>query len=670
MYILFNLLYNLSLLVSICITSGFILRKEGRGWSNSLLQGILMGSAAVLGMIFPLVVSQGLIFDGRSVIISLAGLFFGPLTSVIAGSMALIFRVYQGGTGVIMGSLVIIMSATVGTLFYLRNKQKNIEVTRGLLLFMGLIVHIAMILLMFTLPEGISIRVIELIALPVLLSYPITTVLLGIIIMEAIERKRIETQLVNSEEKYRLLMENASDVISVFNVTKNKFTYISPSIFLLRGVTEAEAIEESLEEALAPESCMELREAIARNKKDFLENSNIPNCYIYEVRQPCKNGGFIWAEMSIRYRYNTIGDIELVIVSRNITERKKAEENLVHLSYHDYLTGLYNRRFFEQELKRLDTARNLPMTIVMADINGLKLINDSFGHVKGDELLKKAAEEIKKGCRTDDIIARLGGDEFVILLPKTDTLAAEQIIKRIKELSVNEKVETIDISISFGYETKCNIEQNVQDILKKAEDHMYRHKLYESSSMRSKTIDLIMNTLFEKSHREMMHSKRVSEICKTMAVNMNFDKETINQVRTAALMHDIGKMGIDEKILNKPQSLEHDEWKEMKRHPEIGYRILSAVNEFSELANSILEHHERWDGEGYPKGLRGEEISIQARIIAVADAYDAMTSERTYRKGLNKEEAIAEVTRNAGSQFDPGIVEIFIAGLRDSEIHD
>ncbi|KUO57946.1 MAG: hypothetical protein APF84_16280 [Gracilibacter sp. BRH_c7a] len=660
MNILVDLLYNLSLLVSLSIISGFILRRKGKGWSNSILQGILMGSTAVIGMIFPLTVSPGLIFDGRSVILSLSGLFFGPLASAISGLMALVFRVYQGGTGVIMGTFVIIMSAAVGTIFNLRNKRKKTGITSKLLFQMGLIVHVAMILLMFTLPNEIAGHILRLIALPVLLTYPITTVLIGRIIAEAIEHLRIEAELKTSEEKYRLLTENASDVISVFNVTKNKFTYFSPSIFYLRGITEAEALNERLEEALTPESFEEFRDAIARDIIDIKENSNAPKCYINEIQQPCKNGEIIWVEVSTRYRYNSIGDIEAVCVSRNITQRKRAEENLVYLSYRDYLTGLYNRRFFEEELKRLDTVRNLPMTIVMADINGLKLINDSFGHAKGDELLKKAAEKIKKGCRVDDIIARLGGDEFVILLPRTDSIAAEQVIKRIKELSLKEQVETIDISISFGYETKCIEEENIQEILKKAEDHMYRHKLYESSSMRNKTIDLIMNTLFEKSNREMAHSKRVSEICEAIAIKMNFDTENINQVRTAGLMHDIGKMGIDEKILNKSQRLNDDEWKEIKRHPEVGYRIINSVNEFSELANSILEHHERWDGKGYPKRLKGEEISIQARIIAVSDAYDAMTSERPYRKGLSEEEAIAEIRKNAGSQFDPDIAKIFI----------
>lgn len=345
---------------------------------------------------------------------------------------------------------------------------------------------------------------------------------------------------------------------------------------------------------------------------------------------------------------------------QDITKYKKAEEEILYLSYHDQLTGLSNRRFYEQELTRLDTESNLPLTVVMGDVNGLKLINDSFGHTVGDELLQKVANVLVKGCRMGDVIARLGGDEFLIILPKTDAREAEKTIERIRELLVNEKAGSIGISISFGYDTKNAQTENILDILKNSEDHMYRNKLSESSSIRSKTIDLIMNTLFEKSNREMQHSKRVSTICESIAVKMSFDKDVINQIRLAGLMHDIGKIGIEEKILNKPDILTPDEWNEMQRHAEIGYRILSSSNEFSEIAGYVLEHQEKWDGNGYPRGLKGERISIQARIIAIADAFDAMTVDRPYRKALSVEEAVKEIERYSGAQFDPEIAKLFI----------
>ncbi|MHB1364875.1 MAG: PAS domain S-box protein [Eubacteriales bacterium] len=348
---------------------------------------------------------------------------------------------------------------------------------------------------------------------------------------------------------------------------------------------------------------------------------------------------------------------------QDITERKRTEEILRHMSYHDQLTDLYNRRFFEKEIMILDLKENLPLTVVMADINGLKLVNDSFGHAAGDELLKKIAETIKTGCRGHDIIARLGGDEFVVILPKTNSIEAQQFIKRMKERISKERMGNIDLSVSFGYDTKETEQQTITDILASAENHMYRHKLFERSSMRSKTTDIIMNTLFEKSKRESLHSKRVSGLCQAIAEKMNFEKDDIGQIRIAGLIHDIGKIGTDEKILNKPKNLSDDEKKEIQKHPETGWRILVSTSEFSELASFVLAHHERWDGSGYPNGLKGEEIPLESRIIAVADAYDAMTGERSYHSGLSIEEAVTEIKQCSGTQFDPRIARIFVENV-------
>ena len=340
--------------------------------------------------------------------------------------------------------------------------------------------------------------------------------------------------------------------------------------------------------------------------------------------------------------------------------KEKSEKDLIYISYHDYLTQIYNRRFFEEELQRLDVLRNLPITIVMGDLNGLKLINDSFGHSVGDELLKKAAEVIKKGCRSDDIIARIGGDEFAIILPNANESEAERIVKRIREEALEVRFDKAVFSISFGYATKHTEQEYIKDVLSEAENYMYKRKMYESQSIRNKTIDVIMNALFEKSAREMLHSKRVSVISSAIATELGFQKHEINKIRMSGLVHDIGKIGIDEKILNKPQRLAQNEWLEMKKHSDAGWRILASANEFSELANFVLSHHEWWNGSGYPKGRKGEEIPVEARIIAVADAYDAMTSQRAYGIPLSKKEAIMELLSYSGTQFDPKIVEVFI----------
>lgn len=360
----------------------------------------------------------------------------------------------------------------------------------------------------------------------------------------------------------------------------------------------------------------------------------------------------------IRDQDNNI--IGVVLVFREITEQRKKLKEIEYLSFHDSLTGLYNHRFFEEELKRLNTKRNLPLTLVMFDVNGLKLTNDAFGHKAGDELLRKVAEGMKEECRADDIIARIGGDEFAVILPKTDSKEAGIMANRINARISRGKVNSLPLSVSFGWDTKKEPEQDIEAVFKNAEDYLYRRKLTESTSTRNNIIELIMQTLYEKDGEKEEHAKQVSAWCVSIGESLTLDQASISELRTLGLMHDIGNIAIDTRMLNKPDALTGADWSEIKRHPEIGFRILSSVNELAPLAEIILAHHERWDGTGYPKGLKGKKIPLKARILSVADAYDAMTSERPYRKAMSKDAAVEEIRRNVGTQFDPTIAELFI----------
>ena len=219
------------------------------------------------------------------------------------------------------------------------------------------------------------------------------------------------------------------------------------------------------------------------------------------------------------------------------------------------------------------------------------------------------------------------------------------------------------VSVSFGFEIKTKVEQNIEDVFKASEDNMYKRKLFESSSIRNKTIELISETLFEKNKREADHSKRVAVLVVMFAKKLGLSPEHIDILRVAGLMHDIGKIGIDESILNKKGLLTEKEYKEIKRNPEIGFRILSSVNDYSEIATCVLQHHERWDGTGYPQRLKSDDICLDARIITLCDAYDAMTSERSYREKRSKKEAIQELIRCSGMMFDPNLVNIFVAAI-------
>lgn len=393
----------------------------------------------------------------------------------------------------------------------------------------------------------------------------------------------------------------------------------------------------------------------------FAKTKDHPDTLDMEVHMLHKRGNEIIVNIRLRSIFDENGmHVKTSGTIQDITERKKAEQNLIYLYNHDFLTGLHNRSYFEEALKKLDVPENLPLSIIMADTNGLKMMNDSFGHHAGDELLKKSANAIRQACRAEDLVVRYGGDEFVIVLPQTNLEEAQKIASAMKELALKEKVANMEISISYGCATKQVVQESVMVTLTNAENHMYSHKLSERSSMRSKTTEIIMNTLFEKSNRESRHSVRVSLLCEAIASAMKFEKQEINKMRIAGLVHDIGKIGIDEKILNKNGYLDKEERNEIEKHTEAGWRILSSSNEFSELAKCVLHHHERWDGHGYPEGLKGEEIPLESRIITVADSYDAMTSERSYKPAMSHEDAIVELLRCSGNHFDPKIVEVFV----------
>lgn len=347
-------------------------------------------------------------------------------------------------------------------------------------------------------------------------------------------------------------------------------------------------------------------------------------------------------------------------IIRNVTEIKKIHMRNEYLSYRDQLTGAYNRRYFEEELECLDIEQNLPMALVMVDVNGLKLTNDAFGHRTGDRLLCLVSDILRKHfVLPRSFVARIGGDEFVMVCPNTTQASIENMIGKIYQSISSQRNHQPILSISMGWELKTRAEQKITDVFNKAEEHMYRKKLTESQSIRNATVQAIVKTLNEKNVREKIHSERVGTISKLIGEAMNLDYVTVKEIETAGLLHDIGKISVEENILNKDGTLSEDEYEKIKKHPESSYQILQSINAYAGLAEDVLSHHERWDGEGYPRGLKGEEISLIARIITVADAYEAMTADRAYRTAMPKVQAMDELRKFAGTQFDKGIVDIF-----------
>jgi diguanylate cyclase (GGDEF)-like protein/putative nucleotidyltransferase with HDIG domain len=357
---------------------------------------------------------------------------------------------------------------------------------------------------------------------------------------------------------------------------------------------------------------------------------------------------------------NYHSDIMIFSIIFDVTEREKAFEEIKYLSFHDHLTGLYNRRYFDNIIKQMDDQRYYPLSIVISDVNGLKLINDSFGHAQGDELLVKAAELLQQGCRKNDIYARIGGDEFAILLPNTNAAQAGKIVDRIKQMQSKVKIKQLDLSMSFGYAVKQDEKSDIELVFSEAENKMYRNKISESPSTRSKTIDIILKTLYGKSEEELRHAARVAKLSARVAAEMGLPMEQVMLVSEAGLLHDIGKVGIDKNVLNKRGQFTRAERLEIERHSESGWRILSNSDEYARLADVILYHHESPDGKGYPRGIKGDSIPLASRIIAVAEAFDAMTSHSSYRKAVSWNQAAEELRQKTGTQFDEQVVSVFV----------
>ncbi|MFA5289729.1 MAG: HD domain-containing phosphohydrolase [Candidatus Izemoplasmatales bacterium] len=352
--------------------------------------------------------------------------------------------------------------------------------------------------------------------------------------------------------------------------------------------------------------------------------------------------------------------IGAVGISRDITEPKMRQREIEYLNIHDFLTGLYNRRHFVERLSILDEKKHHPLGVMMIDVNGLKIINDAYGHPFGDKALIKTAEVLLEQAAGRDDVFRIGGDEFAIIVCNTSDVDITQYVERIHERLKEITIDNIPLSVAIGYSIKTDHEQPFDEMMIHAENLMYRNKVSQGRSVRNHAIKAIYQTLTQKYLEEKIHSERVGTYARKMGEALNLRPSELDELEMAGIFHDIGKITIPDEILKKPGKLTDKEYELIKAHAENGYHILRAADMYSGLAEHALNHHERWDGTGYPSGLKGEQIPLFSRIIALADAFEAMTSDRPYRKRLSEETAVREIIRYSGTQFDPDLSQIFI----------
>ena len=470
------------------------------------------------------------------------------------------------------------------------------------------------------------------------------------------EKKRTERALLASEAKLRAMIDNISETIVIVDETGH-LRYVSPNMQTLFGWSCDEIGKTISERLIYPDDLESVRASFAelaavRGMKATME-----------FRLLSKYAGYRHIRLTA---VNMTGDpdIQGILMNfRDISDKKTRENEILYLNYHDLLTGLFNRAFFEEECERLDVERQLPISVIMGDINGLKLINDAFGHKEGDKLLIEISKILSFNSRREDILARTGGDEFCILLPQTSEEDVRNICRRIYRDCINygsrEDKDALYLSISLGCATKTDMDTSIARILTEAEESMYKQKLLERKSMRSSVISSIKSTMYAKNHLTTEHEERLVALAKRIGQKLDLTDVQMRELELLSTLHDLGKLSIGDQILNKPGRLTEEEWIEVKKHPEIGYRIAQASPELAPIAEFILSHHERWDGGGYPQGLRGGAIPLLSRIVAIVDAYDAMTQDRPYRGTMLEQDAVAEIEANAGTQFDPELARLF-----------
>ena len=399
-------------------------------------------------------------------------------------------------------------------------------------------------------------------------------------------------------------------------------------------------------------------ELLPKIDSDEVKNA-VKECFVFRKPYVCdiKIDEKIWAEMRVMPMENRD---TVMVIFEDITDRKKSQERIEYIGYHDQLTTLYNRHYIDEVIDDLLKEENLPLSMIMCDISGLKLINDAFGHTAGDELISESAQVLKSKSPDGSIVARWGGDEFIILLPKTQISKADKCINKYrKEFANTQFQKKFVFTMSFGSFEVNDSNTTFEDALKEAENRMYLNKLNNVRKNSTSIMNTLRNSLQEKNFETSAHTDRMEKLVLEMGRRLNLRQHELDNLVLLTSLHDIGKIAVSDAILLKPADLTKEEKKEIEKHCEVGYRICLTIPELTGIAHVILSHHENWDGTGYPQGLKGKEIPYLSRIITIVDAYDVMTNERPYHEMKTHKEAMKELKNCSGTQFDPELVNIF-----------
>jgi diguanylate cyclase (GGDEF)-like protein/PAS domain S-box-containing protein len=673
-----SLVYNASFLLVLGLLA--VYTSTGRQFAGAkmkILAGLMNGVICVVIMSTPVQTASGLTVDSSALLLGATAMFFGLEPALSCLLVFLTARVMLGGSGALSAIISADALVALGLLWnkhrlqtLLKNDRKPLAELAGMALVFAAIQQYGLLSAAGTQALNVfltaGLPAIVVLALAALFISMVTyTRIQSVIQKEAYaealaitvnENRELSQQLENSEALRRSLFDSFTDLVyykdrnSIYMDCNVSFEgFVGKPRSGIVGFTDGDLFEKNLAVLRLDADKQVLALGAPKLYEEYTVNQDGEDVVLETLNTPCRGKS---------------GEVVgLIGISRDITDRKKKEEEILYLTYHDVPTGLYNSNFIDLMRQRYSQDAPLPMSVIMCDLNGLKLINNAFGHTEGDKLLREAAAILRSSARADDIIARVGGDEFCLLLPYTDAAevqsVADSIIAACEEFTGSDDCP-YTVSLALGYATSTGREDSVDLLLRTAEDFMNKKKLLDYQSTHNSILSSIKTTMYEKSLETEEHAERLAGLSEVLGKHLGLHDEALLELKLFAMLHDIGKIGIDERILTKKEKLTDDDWLEIRKHPEIGYRITHASSDLKDISDYILYHHERWDGRGYPLGLAGNDIPLLARVLSVVDSYDAMTNDRVYRKALSETEAVAEIVRNAGSQFDPTITEIFV----------
>ena len=472
---------------------------------------------------------------------------------------------------------------------------------------------------------------------------------------------------VESEERFRGAFEDAPIGMVLFSFAPGQVGevfQVNRAMADITGYTCEQLCATGMRDVVHPDDAKATRHAVER----LAEANGEPTQF--ELRYIHADGHTVWVDVTVSLLRADSGDLGHAIAQvQDITERKLAAEELTYQAMHDSLTELGNRRSLLVDLHRHleDATPAEPLVLLLFDLDGFKTYNDTFGHPAGDSLLTRIATRLRMALPDDAFAYRVGGDEFCVLstLPSEDPDSVATVATE----ALSERGEGFHVTASYGSVLLPIEAATPAEALRIADRRMYARKnLASRSSAGRQSADVLLRILSERSPALGVHLDEVTALCDAVGERLGVSEEDRAPLLQAASLHDAGKAAIPDEILNKPDLLDDDKWAYMRRHTLIGERILGAAPALKRAAKLVRWSHERFDGKGYPDGLRGEAIPLGSRIIAVCDAYDAMVSDRPYKQRIGPAEARAELRRCAGDQFDPKVVDAFCAVLRAREL--